>query len=459
MNVVLSTAFSQNPTVDQPTLFDSFSQHLERKYSPRSIHNHRLNINYFITYMVNTHLLGIQQAVLNLFSTAVTGYEDFLNKQVDSQSISKARKKNLLSSLSIFCSFLDEENLSPVKFNIPKTVKMKKSRLKILKKKKEDKISPSPSKLFTYRQNCSIFNHYLDEVERLDLNCKRERQYKTLYFVEFICSTTSSDVSIDDSLRHLSPHKIKNYENYLERKVELDEIEGSTAYVKLRYAKIFLDHLYLNNIIPFKYSIPPKFKQPASRRNSFTREEERYKFVEAICSNSSPHQVRNLAIVSILIDTGCRPIEICNLKLGDVSATECTLTFFSAKSQFRKLQVNKEVMAFLKDYLEIRKNIAVDTDVLFLTIENKPITTESIGSIFNKYNKLAFGKNVFSAYDLRHTYATLALDQGEPLETIAKTLGHKTWASTLYYYHRNANRLKENTISNNPLKQVIGFGH
>ena len=48
-------------------------------------------------------------------------------------------------------------------------------------------------------------------------------------------------------------------------------------------------------------------------------------------------------------------------------------------------------------------------------------------------------------YIARHTFATLALNQGMPLETLQKVLGHKTIISTQVYAELVNPKIKEDT--------------
>ena len=48
-------------------------------------------------------------------------------------------------------------------------------------------------------------------------------------------------------------------------------------------------------------------------------------------------------------------------------------------------------------------------------------------------------------YVRRHTFATLALNQGMPLETLQKVLGHKTITSTQVYAELVNPKIKEDT--------------
>jgi site-specific recombinase XerD len=211
--------------------------------------------------------------------------------------------------------------------------------------------------------------------------------------------------------------------------------------------------------VQFKYSIPENLRGTAPRRNVFVPEEDRSRFIHSILSNTSPCFERNLAICSIIIDTGCRPIEITNLSLNDVNITEGTIYLTCEKSDERNLHLNKEVIYFLKDYLDIRNKIDLPHDKLFITQDCRPMHSNTITSVFHKYNLLEFGENRFSAYDLRHTFLTLALDHGVSLETAAKMMGHKIWASTLYYYNRNKEKLKSSLFTNNPLKGLEWDAH
>ena len=73
------------------------------------------------------------------------------------------------------------------------------------------------------------------------------------------------------------------------------------------------------------------------------------------------------------------------------------------------------------------------TALVFTNAEGKHL---NITVLYNHYKKLAdaAGAPASRVHDLRHTYATIALQNGVDAKTVSETLGHATVAFTLDVY-------------------------
>ena len=81
---------------------------------------------------------------------------------------------------------------------------------------------------------------------------------------------------------------------------------------------------------------------------------------------------------------------------------------------------------------EIGKEFTVD-DLVFTSVEGRPIDPSSLSHSFNRIAKQAGLGNV-RFHDLRHTFASLMLMQGAKPKVISEALGYSSVAFTLDVY-------------------------
>ena len=253
------------------------------------------------------------------------------------------------------------------------------------------------------------------------------------------------------AVRRVASFGFTRLHKFLDR---LGEISTSYVYQILKTVRLFVKYMKILRHINFSYEIPKHLIAHGKRANEYVPTEDIICLLRTI--KSLPLAVRNLAIFLLLVETGCRPIEICNLKMSDVDKRESTVTFFSNKSGYRKLKIDPFVMKALKNYIHYRAKSFTANNALFLGKNGRPLRTLSINVFLSKMNNLAFGQVKYSPKSFRHTYATNALDSHNDLDMTSKAMGHKHWKSTTYYLHRSQKRLLNNTLPYDPTSLLNG---
>lgn len=280
---------------------------------------------------------------------------------------------------------------------------------------------------------------------------------RTKQFWKFFIQLHNKDASSSslDELRLLTYDDVLRYENHLINRIRKKEIKDETAYSCIKNIKLFLNFLYHKKIINFQYTIPKKFVVQPTRLNSYIDKNLIQDLIISTFAIQSRNKYRFLAILFLLVETGCRPIELANLKMCDLKLTEKKIIFNSIKSDKRTLSLDRYVIKVLKRYIKIRKDLKSSEECFFLLNNGKPMRSKNFSDIVYDLNKKAFGQNLINARALRHTYITNAIDNNNEIKDLAEAVGHKHWDSTIYYLHRSKKRLLENTLSFNPIKLKI----
>ncbi len=154
--------------------------------------------------------------------------------------------------------------------------------------------------------------------------------------------------------------------------------------------------------------------------------------------------LRNLAIVTMLLHTGIRISELCNLRISDISLSKDSNTIIVRQgkgTKRRSVPLNSTVIGVLKEYfkyLEERNSILVagtpldENRFLFYGQKRMPLTDRGVRYIIKKYAYSAKLRHV-SPHILRHTCAKNLIDAGQPIDRVAKILGHSSINTTAIY--------------------------
>lgn len=142
---------------------------------------------------------------------------------------------------------------------------------------------------------------------------------------------------------------------------------------------------------------------------------------------------KDIAITELLLNTGIRVSELCNLTMNDVEITERKgiIRVMGKGRKYREVPLNSEVRKYLKEYLDVRPYNT--SEYVFISQKTgTKMTRTAIYEMLKKYGELAGIK--VSPHMLRHTFATFSLrNKGVDLRTLQDLLGHEDLNTTARY--------------------------
>lgn len=158
-------------------------------------------------------------------------------------------------------------------------------------------------------------------------------------------------------------------------------------------------------------------------------------------------------ICKFLTLTGCRIGEATALRLSDIDDKYIHITkaykyengISTPKTinSKRKIHIQPELRTFLKEYKQWRSiyqlSSGIRTDLLFFTNRGTYFTDNNL---LNTLKRVKCDKHLHP-HIFRHTHVSLLAEQGIPLETIARRLGHKTSKITRDVYYHVTNKQLE----------------
>lgn len=154
--------------------------------------------------------------------------------------------------------------------------------------------------------------------------------------------------------------------------------------------------------------------------------------------------LRDLAIVEVLYSTGCRVSELAGLKKSDINWRDLSVHLFGKGRKHRTSWLNERAAEALCDYLNSRED---DCEMVFVSARRpfRPVNKDSLEDCMRTISKRVYGplgKRV-TPHILRHTTATIALNNGMPIEDISKLLGHESIDTTMIYAEADLSRVRE----------------
>ena len=150
--------------------------------------------------------------------------------------------------------------------------------------------------------------------------------------------------------------------------------------------------------------------------------------------------VREKALIDFLYSTGCRISECAGVLLSDIDWEKNSVRLRYCKgNKERTVFFNDEAKVSLKAYIEKRGHIS---PALWTSTKapHQQLKTHALEDIVRKVGERAGIKTY--PHKLRHTFATVGLRNGMPLEKLQALLGHTNPQTTLIYAKLNSDILQ-----------------
>lgn len=180
-----------------------------------------------------------------------------------------------------------------------------------------------------------------------------------------------------------------------------------------------------------------KIKTPkTSQRMRVALNDEELEKLRNACST-----IREKAIVEFIFSTACRVSEVSQVKISDIDFNNKQLNVIGKGDKERRVYFSSKCKLLLQEYINTRGCIS---EYLFCASKSPYnfLSTESIEKEIRKIkSRTDIVKDVYP-HILRHTWATLALKSGVPLDTIQAILGHSKITTTQIYAAEDSSKIE-----------------
>lgn len=256
---------------------------------------------------------------------------------------------------------------------------------------------------------------------------------------------------------------LQQFEDYLKRTYETDDdrqviylmvrswlasliesgVSPRSVNRKLSSLKTYFKYLLRLGIIetnPVRSSVSLKIPE---RLPSFATKREMEVVLSQAGSDLSFPARRDLTVLELFYSTGMRLAELEQLRENDIDFYTKTIKVTGKRNKQRIIPVTDVLLKRISEYISLRKEIVMPgVQELFINDKGEKAGRAFIYMMVKEYLTRAGVTGSKSPHVLRHTFATLMLNEGADLNAIKELLGHSSLASTQVYTHTNVEKLK-----------------
>ena len=277
----------------------------------------------------------------------------------------------------------------------------------------------------------------LDEIDIMDVD------------LEFVASVTLTDIY--GYMTYLSRDRVR-HQNSSRSDYGLNAASRARKIATIRSFYNYLTnkaHLLREN--PVKDLDSPKIKKELPK---YLTLDESIRLLSAV---DGKNQERDYCILTLFLNCGLRISELVNLDCKDIQ--EDALRVLGKGNKVRILYLNDACQDALKRYLAVRRPITGrDADALFLSSQNERISRSRVHAMVKKrLLEAGLDAREYSSHKLRHTAATLMLQNGVDVRAVQEVLGHDHLNTTEIYTHIDNDALRT-AAKANPLSHVKNKG-
>lgn len=266
------------------------------------------------------------------------------------------------------------------------------------------------------------------EVQR-ELNDKTIKAYR-IDISQFLNYLTENQLLPDKS-------GINHYLDYLHDKYKQRTVKRKIASVKAFFNYLDYEEKIENN--PFN-RVRVRFKEEQLLPRSVSQEiiEKLLKHMYQEKNNGKLSKwkkrllLRDLCVIELLFMTGIRISELCELHRDAIDLSKGTICVYGKGSKERMIPIgNNKVLQLLQEYeKEFEKEMKGN---FFVNRYGEALSTQSVRLMIRHYTKAAGIEQHITPHMIRHSFATLLLEEGVDIRIIQQLLGHASIVTTQIY--------------------------
>lgn len=252
--------------------------------------------------------------------------------------------------------------------------------------------------------------------------------------------------TLDDLLK-ITSFDIEEYNYFLVKKgLSVNTQFNYTMPIKQLYNYFYQRRLIDKSPYLLKYKIRNK------KETKFLNTQDALKLIRGL------KKPRDKALYSLILETGMRYGEVTNICIKDIQESEDGgfVRVVGKGNKERFLGFSKPTLNYIKDYI-VNDRPQANNDILFITKHGNKIDKRNINNNF----KSVLRKNGFEDYKdfhfhcLRHSFASIQIENGANVKELQEELGHSDISTTLNIYsHVTKNKMVNRMSANGLLNQL-----
>jgi integrase/recombinase XerD len=289
------------------------------------------------------------------------------------------------------------------------------------------KQAPKPALSVEGQAALESYAHYLHHA--VDLRTATVRNYLS-DVQQFMAWCEQSWAGGDEGEVSFSPQRVvtptlTRYRDYLQTKLGRKPATVNRYLVSLkRYFAWAVDQALIMRD-------PARVVKPVGQTTSLPRHLDDKEEDTLVATLEAAKHLRDWTLVILMLHTGLRVSEVCNLKCADVvlGVRSGRVQVWGKRNKYREVPLNSTARLALTEYF---REMPSDQEFLFISRRTKSkLTPRAIGFLLAKYARRA-GIADLHPHDLRHRFGYRMAEQ-VPLHRLAQLMGHDSLDTTLIY--------------------------
>lgn len=163
---------------------------------------------------------------------------------------------------------------------------------------------------------------------------------------------------------------------------------------------------------------------------------------------------RDYTVLMLLLETGVRARELVNIRTKDVNWEDGVIKIDGKGYKERHVPIQATTKRQLRKYIGVRGD--VDTEFLFVNIDNEPLSKRRLQEIIAKYGRMAGIKGVrCSPHTFRHTFAKMSVQNGADVFALQAVLGHTSLEMVRNYVNLFSSDVYEKHKRFSPIEKLL----
>ena len=164
--------------------------------------------------------------------------------------------------------------------------------------------------------------------------------------------------------------------------------------------------------------------------------------MQLLASIDGKHVERDFCIITLFLNCGLRISELIGLNISDIRGDH--IRVLGKGNKERILYLNQACLDAIEHYMPIRQAInCTEKQALFVSSHKRRISRSMVHHIVKRSLLVAgLDSSQYSSHKLRHTAATLLLQNGVDVRTLQEVLGHDHLNTTQIYTHVDSSELR-----------------
>lgn len=253
----------------------------------------------------------------------------------------------------------------------------------------------------------------------------------------------------------LTQVRLNDLQGFINALNELGLMPSSQARL-ISSLKSFFGYLVLEGVLPEN----PAYLLASPKQGRYLPTVLHHEEIEALIAtidHSTPHGIRNRAMLEVLYACGLRVSELTHLRLSQLYLHIGFIKVLGKGNKERLIPIGETAIQHLNYYLDQRAqmtNIDPDhEDSVFLNRRGKQLSRVMVFMVIKDLAKAAGLTKNISPHTFRHTFATHLIEGGANLRVVQDLLGHRSITTTELYTHLDQHYLRETLSQFHPRHQ------